>query len=167
MGHNLYFFHQDKLYGSKKAVIERHRHRYEVNPELVDSLEMEGLQFVGRDESGNRMEIMELENHPFYIGVQYHPEYVTRPLKPSPPFLGLILASSGLLTEFLDGKGTNNEKINHFLATCKDSGSIAQNLKEKSLVRSLSPSKEFHTLHPFKPAVVHTIESGISSDVPE
>ncbi|KAJ1921629.1 CTP synthase ura7 [Tieghemiomyces parasiticus] len=86
------------LYGGAAvtAVHERHRHRYEVNPELVDQLETRGLVFMGRDETGQRMEIMELTDsaHPYYVGVQYHPEYLTRPLYPSPPFLGLIKAAA-------------------------------------------------------------------------
>ena len=51
----------DKLYGSKDEVWERHRHRYEVNPEKVPELEKAGMKFVGRDEKGERMEIMELK----------------------------------------------------------------------------------------------------------
>jgi len=50
-----------KLYGGKETVSERHRHRYEVNPDVVSDLESKGLRFVGRDESGQRMEICELE----------------------------------------------------------------------------------------------------------
>ena len=48
-----------------------------------------------------RMEIMELKNHPFYAAVQYHPEYLSRPMRPSPPYLGLILASIGKLEAFI------------------------------------------------------------------
>jgi CTP synthase len=59
------------------------------------------MKFVGRDESGKRMEIMELEGHPFYVGVQYHPEYISRPLNPSRPYLGLVLAATGKLTGYL------------------------------------------------------------------
>ncbi|KAG1146652.1 hypothetical protein G6F37_004535 [Rhizopus arrhizus] len=84
-----------KLYGNKPSVDERHRHRYEVNPEYVNSFEKNGLKFIGRDESGQRMEIVELEDHPFFVGAQYHPEYLTRPLRPSPLFNGLILAAIG------------------------------------------------------------------------
>lgn len=47
------------------------------------------------------MEIIELDNHPYYVATQYHPEYLSRPLKPSPPFLGLILASVGKLKSYL------------------------------------------------------------------
>ncbi|EFJ20233.1 hypothetical protein SELMODRAFT_109323 [Selaginella moellendorffii] len=77
-----------KLYGNAMFVDERHRHRYEVNPEMVSSLENAGLCFVGRDETGRRMEIVELASHKFYVGVQFHPEFKSRPGKPSPVFLG-------------------------------------------------------------------------------
>jgi len=90
-----------KLYGNQDRVEERHRHRYEVNPELIDEFEAAGMKFVGRDDSNQRMEIMELDDHPYYVAVQYHPEYLSRPLRPSPPFLGLILASIGKLSAFL------------------------------------------------------------------
>jgi CTP synthase len=56
---------------------------------------------VGKDETGKRMEIMELEGHPYYVGVQYHPEYISRPLNPSRPYLGLILAATGKLQTYL------------------------------------------------------------------
>ncbi|KNE55399.1 CTP synthase [Allomyces macrogynus ATCC 38327] len=90
------------LYGNEPMVLERHRHRYEVNPAYIDKIEAKGLYFVGKDETGQRMEVVELPSavHPFYVGAQYHPEYKTRPLKPSPPFLGLVLASAGLLDEW-------------------------------------------------------------------
>ncbi|KAI8986555.1 CTP synthase [Pilobolus umbonatus] len=86
-----------KLYGNKPSIDERHRHRYEVNPEYVNKLESKGLRFVGKDETGQRMEIIEVEEHPFFVGCQYHPEYLTRPLNPCPLFRGLILASIGQL----------------------------------------------------------------------
>ncbi|RJU89618.1 MAG: CTP synthase (glutamine hydrolyzing) [Candidatus Poseidoniales archaeon] len=82
------------LYGDGDAVDERHRHRYEVNPDLIDEIEAAGMVFVGKDESGQRCEIFELNDHPFYVGVQYHPEFKSRPHRPSPPFLGLLQAAS-------------------------------------------------------------------------
>lgn len=90
-----------QLYGNVDSIEERHRHRYEVNPEYVKSLEAAGLKFVGRDEENVRMEIAELEGHKYFVATQYHPEYLSRPLKPSPPFLGLILASVGKLDSYL------------------------------------------------------------------
>lgn len=90
-----------KLYFNRDKVDERHRHRYEVNPSFVPDFEKEGLMFVGHDEEKQRMEVFELKGHPYYVGVQYHPEYLSRPLCPSPPFLGLILASVNKLQAYL------------------------------------------------------------------
>ncbi len=84
-----------RLYGNKTYVDERHRHRYEVNPELIEQIESAGLIYVGKDETGERCEIMELNDHPYYVGTQYHPEFKSRPGKPSPPFLGLLMAAAG------------------------------------------------------------------------
>ncbi|XP_039146692.1 CTP synthase-like isoform X2 [Dioscorea cayenensis subsp. rotundata] len=90
-----------KLYQNPSFVDERHRHRYEVNPDFVNRLEAAGLKFVGSDESGKRMEILELKDHPYYVGVQFHPEFKSRPGKPSALFLGLILAATGKLQAYL------------------------------------------------------------------
>jgi len=85
-----------KMYGSDK-VMERHRHRYEVNPDVVPDLEDAGLKFVGKntDESGERMEVVELPQsvHPYFVGAQFHPEFTSRPEKPNALFLGLLQAS--------------------------------------------------------------------------
>jgi len=94
----------DKLYGGNETIEERHRHRYEVNNNYVERLEKCGLKFVGTDTEKIRMEICELDNHPYYVATQFHPEYLTRPLKPSPPFLGLMLASSNKLKSYLDNE---------------------------------------------------------------
>ncbi|EEH59821.1 CTP synthase [Micromonas pusilla CCMP1545] len=90
-----------KLYNAVPFVDERHRHRYEVNPEMVERLESAGCIFVGKDETNQRMEILELEEHPFFVATQYHPEYKSRPGRPSPPFMGLVLAASGQLSEYI------------------------------------------------------------------
>ena len=73
-----------KLYNGNKNIHERHRHRYEVNPDLIESIEDAGMKFVGKDDTGQRMEIVEISNHPFFFATQYHPEFKTRPTKPSP-----------------------------------------------------------------------------------
>lgn len=86
-----------RLYGEGDSVDERHRHRYEVNPDLIDRIEKAGLMFVGKDETGQRCEIFELGDHPYYVGVQYHPEFKSRPGRPSPPFLGLLKAATNQL----------------------------------------------------------------------
>ncbi|ELZ07514.1 glutamine hydrolyzing CTP synthase [Natrialba aegyptia] len=77
------------LYGDTSCS-ERHRHRYEVNPEYFEQFADEPLTFSGT--AGNRMEILELEDHPYFLGTQFHPEYTSRPGQPSPPFLGLVEA---------------------------------------------------------------------------
>jgi CTP synthase len=84
----------EKLYGNVEKIDERHRHRYEVNPQYIEACEKAGMKFVGRSDDNKRMEILELENHPYFVAVQYHPEYISRPLKPSAPYLGLIWVHS-------------------------------------------------------------------------
>ena len=71
------------LYGSAPEIAERHRHRYEVNPDFVAQLDKAGLSFVGKDTKGERMEIIELRDHPWFVAVQYHPEFLSRVLSPS------------------------------------------------------------------------------------
>ncbi|WP_254767162.1 CTP synthase [Salinilacihabitans rarus] len=78
-----------ELYGDTSCT-ERHRHRYEVNPEYFDAFADEPLVFSGT--AGNRMEVLELEGHPYFLGTQFHPEYKSRPGRPSPPFVGLLEA---------------------------------------------------------------------------
>ena len=101
-----------RLYGQEDFVHERHRHRYEVNPEYIDQMSSKGLNFIGKDEKGERMEVVELRDHPFFVGVQFHPEYLSRVLKPSPPYLGFVAASCGLLETILEqphrGRGMFN-----------------------------------------------------------
>jgi len=99
-----------QLYDSEPVIFERHRHRYEVNPEYVGMLEKVGLNFSGQDERAQRMEIMEYAGseekpHPFFLGVQFHPEFKSRPNRPSPPFLGFILAAGKTLKERLAENG--------------------------------------------------------------
>ncbi|KAH9768128.1 CTP synthase [Citrus sinensis] len=124
------FFVLFARYRNAEYVDERHRHRYEVNPEAIGVLEEAGLKFVGKDETGKRMEILELyslsvvchvtkldlkffcflrypqilelPSHPFYVGVQFHPEFKSRPGRPSALFLGLILAATKQLEAYLN-----------------------------------------------------------------
>ena len=81
---------------SENAVVERHRHRYEVAPKYVDLLEEHGLVFSGfhRREDGTKlMEFVELPNHPFFIATQAHPEFKSRLERPAPLFYGLVNAA--------------------------------------------------------------------------
>lgn len=90
-------------------ILERHRHRYEVNPAYIDILSSHGLSFVGKDDQGKRMEILELQDHPWFVGVQFHPEYLSRVLRPSKPYLGFVAASAGCLEDILArGAGTED-----------------------------------------------------------
>ncbi|XP_038987138.1 CTP synthase-like isoform X3 [Phoenix dactylifera] len=100
-----------KLYGNVSYVDERHRHRYEVNPDMVAEFESAGLAFVGKDETGKRMEIIELPAHPYFVGVQFHPEFKSRPGQPSALFSGLIAASCGQLDALLQNPSHLNKPI--------------------------------------------------------
>jgi CTP synthase len=78
-----------KLYG-QKMITERHRHRYEANPQYISKLEKAGLIFSSMNK--NRMESAELPTHPFFFATQFHPEFKSRPTKPSPPYVGFVEA---------------------------------------------------------------------------
>lgn len=81
---------------SKEVIEERHRHRFEVNPEFVEMLKDGGLVFSGTSPNGQLMEIAELpeKKHPFFVGVQFHPEFQARPLAPHPLFTAFVKASA-------------------------------------------------------------------------
>ncbi|MDE1925482.1 MAG: CTP synthase [Patescibacteria group bacterium] len=83
-------------YGVPK-IFERHRHRFEVNPNYIDTLEDAGLVFSGQSPDGVLMEIAELsrEAHPFMLGTQFHPEFLSRPLSPHPLFTAFLKAANG------------------------------------------------------------------------
>jgi len=87
------------LYGPAPQIQERHRHRYEVNPAMIERLEEAGITFVGKDTKNERMEIIELRDHPWFVGVQAHPEFLSRVLSPSKFFLGFFAAAAGCLDE--------------------------------------------------------------------
>jgi len=76
-----------------KSIKERHRHRYEVNTNFKKHFEKKGLIFSGNSPDKNLPEIIELKNHPWFIGVQFHPEFKSRPLSPHPLFSSFIKAA--------------------------------------------------------------------------
>ncbi len=82
-----------KAYG-KNLISERHRHRYEVNNDFREKLEQAGLIFSGINPEKNLVEIIEIKNHPFFVGVQFHPELKSRPFDPHPLFKEFIKAAS-------------------------------------------------------------------------
>jgi len=83
-----------KLYGASQ-IQERHRHRYEVNNKFRDVIASGGLKFSGTSPDGHLVEFVELPTqvHPFYVGTQAHPEFLSRPNKAHPLFAGLIAAA--------------------------------------------------------------------------
>ena len=81
-----------KIY-RKKEISERHRHRYEVNEAYVEALEKGGFVSSGRNTDTGLVEIMEIPSHPFFIGVQFHPELKSTPEKPQPIFVAFVKAS--------------------------------------------------------------------------
>uniref|UniRef100_A0A7V4TI92 CTP synthase n=1 Tax=Candidatus Caldatribacterium saccharofermentans TaxID=1454753 RepID=A0A7V4TI92_9BACT len=80
------------LYGQEE-IWERHRHRYELNEYFVDQLEKRGMVMAGFNPEYQVVEIVELREHPFFVGVQFHPEFKSRPNRPHPLFLGFLKAS--------------------------------------------------------------------------
>ncbi len=82
-----------ELYGEKPLISERHRHRFEVNNDYRDRLEQAGMVFCGKSPDNHIVEMMELPNHPWFMGAQFHPEFKSRPNRPHPLFKGLVAAA--------------------------------------------------------------------------
>ncbi len=76
----------------ESVIFERHRHRYEVNSEYRERLEKAGLVISGTSPDGKLVEAIELDNHPFFVATQFHPEYIARPLTPHPVFMAFVEA---------------------------------------------------------------------------
>jgi CTP synthase len=81
-----------ELYG-RAEISERHRHRFEVNNVYRDRLNREGLVFSGLSPDSSLVEMVELTNHPWFIGCQFHPEFKSKPFAPHPLFSGFIAAA--------------------------------------------------------------------------
>jgi CTP synthase len=82
-----------EIYSGATRISERHRHRYEVNVNYKDRLEAVGLRFSGMSPDGELPEIVEIPEHPWFIGVQYHPELKSKPFEPHPLFADFIRAA--------------------------------------------------------------------------
>ncbi|MBV7260248.1 CTP synthase [Erythrobacter crassostreae] len=85
--------HVSRIYGGSETISERHRHRYEVNARYIDPLERQGLVFSGLSPDGLLPEIVERPDHPWFVGVQFHPELKSRPFDPHPLFAGFVAAA--------------------------------------------------------------------------
>jgi CTP synthase len=81
------------IYG-KEEISERHRHRYEFNPDYKERLEEAGLVFSGWSPDGKLAEVVEISDHPWFVAVQYHPEFLARPLVPHPLFMAFVKAAA-------------------------------------------------------------------------
>ncbi len=94
-GHNINIVEKTFAYSiyGKKNIRQRHRHRYEINSNYWDILRSKGLILSGFSEDGKKVEIIELDNHAFYLATQYHPEFLSRPGKPEPSFLAFVKSS--------------------------------------------------------------------------
>ncbi len=78
-------------YGSER-IGERHRHRYEFNPDYLEAFERAGMRAAAASPDGRLVEVVEIPGHPWYVGVQFHPEFTSRPLRPHPLFVGFLRA---------------------------------------------------------------------------
>jgi len=82
-----------KIYGSN-SISKRHRHRYEINKDYISDFEKKGMIFSAESDGGKRMEILEIPSHKFYLGVQFHPEFNSRPGFPESSFMAFLKAAS-------------------------------------------------------------------------
>ena len=78
---------------NKTLISERHRHRYEFNNEYLDQLRVKGMQTTGVNPKTKLVEIIEISDHPWFVGVQYHPEYKSTVLNPHPLFVNFVKAA--------------------------------------------------------------------------
>ncbi len=104
-----------KIYQNAPEISERHRHRYEFNPEFRNVLEKEGLIFSGVSPDGKFVEMIELPRdvHPYFVGCQFHPEYKSKPLTAHPLFVSFVKAAleNRLNSENLKDDVSSNMKI--------------------------------------------------------
>ena len=96
-----------KIY-ENDVISERHRHRYEFNNKYVKDFEENGIVFSGKNKANNLMETIEIPDHPWFIGVQYHPEYKSRVVNPHPLFINFIKAALSFQTNSVDSLTTIN-----------------------------------------------------------
>lgn len=93
-GHDVFLERPSRAYEIYRSakIRERHRHRFEVNQKYLKAMGERGLKYSAFSDGGKRAEILELEGHPFYMGTQFHPEYVSRPERPEPIYLAFLEA---------------------------------------------------------------------------
>lgn len=97
-----------QLYG-KDVIVERHRHRYEVNNNLLPAIEKAGLRVSGRSVHDHLVELIELPNHPWFIGCQFHPEFTSTPRDGHPLFMGFVRAARNTVHKITNLKGVSSK----------------------------------------------------------
>ncbi|HUP64060.1 MAG TPA: CTP synthase [Thermoanaerobaculia bacterium] len=112
--------HAQRAYQSD-MIDERHRHRYEVNPEHVPQLVQHGMRVTGASPDGKFVEMIEIENHPWFLGCQFHPEYKSRPTAPHPLFRSFIQACR----EFQTGRRESVQTAAPVQAAADEVGSLS------------------------------------------
>ncbi|RME26970.1 MAG: hypothetical protein D6800_05700, partial [Candidatus Zixiibacteriota bacterium] len=104
-----------EAYGTK-SISERHRHRYEVNNAYREMLEQHGLMMAGLSPDGRLVEIVEIKEHPWFVGVQFHPELKSRPTRPHPLFRDFVKAMVSY-NEHRNGKSSTPEPTAEDIST--------------------------------------------------
>jgi CTP synthase len=95
------------------VIFERHRHRYEFNSEYEEELGSNHLSFTGRHPESDLVEVVELDDHPWYLAVQFHPEFQSKPMEPHPLFRGFIRAARRYGSEEPEDTETEVEQEEH------------------------------------------------------
>ncbi|EAS04002.1 CTP synthase (macronuclear) [Tetrahymena thermophila SB210] len=115
-----------KMY-QKSEIFERHRHRYEFNKDYLEQYEKTGFKFSGVDETGIRYSVFEFQNHPFYFGTQFHPEFNNKYTKPCPTYCAFLASAAGKLEDNLK-KNNGLFKISLLDAFPDEKKNIANNI---------------------------------------
>lgn len=104
-GHDIYLKKQSRAYQiyGKEKIRERHRHRFEFNQKYMKRFEERGMRYTAFSDAGRRAEILECDGHPFYVGTQFHPEYVSRPERPEPVYVAFVSACKARARERAKG----------------------------------------------------------------
>jgi CTP synthase len=108
-GHDVFLKRPSRAFDiyRREKIRERHRHRFELNQKYLKKFEEKGMRYTAFSDNGRRAEIMELDGHPFYMGTQYHPEYVSRPENPEPIYVAFVAACM----KRAEGSSRGREKI--------------------------------------------------------
>lgn len=123
------------IYGASE-ISERHRHRWEVNNEYRDRLEQAGLNIVGTAPDNSLVEVVELSDHPWFIGVQYHPEFQSKPLSPHPLFVDYIKAALQSRNSKLEIEGSLSDTVRSDSERTKDTTFVKESSSNISTTSS-------------------------------